>query len=607
MRPVLFLAAWLSSLLPAAATSFRPAEHTCPVCDHKSMTADLASYSNFGEPARDLSDNPIFAFASVELCPADLFATWKNRWRPLKPAEKQRLAEFLKAPAVILTAEEREIVKGHEAELPQSPWWERWWARSCDSQREPSLRHQWFTTMDLHFAGQLPLAEEWQEKLAAYYREQAIRGLEAAVRTDWASAEEKRVFPYLRAELIRRAGRKDEAKALFAEVIASEKKQAAKEETAWIAQWAAEQSLRIDVEPMATADLATWLLPAMPDPWRDMRDSEPPGWAKHRLALVELSARARRQDAAAGEILWKALDRKPARLLALAETLSGGALGLRELGEKWDKWFAGIEATLNSGKLPDFGREEPNDVRVQNVLGPAIAKDRKSAEWNERVFKPAIKKALETGGLPEAGFGGDPLLEQLRLYFETAPPEQRLDFARLIFRVLKTSKEDRDIAYEVLFMADDLAKLRDPAGVLRAELEGKWESSFWKAVCSYIVDAPGSEASLLKHPRLQADGSPNEGPPRHEIVWDMLEERHSAAWKSRALDHIAKAQFLESHVLSYAIALEDKDLTEALKQRAARLRKTDPKEEAADLYIGEADDIETAFARQRLARIPLKP
>lgn len=606
MRIALFLAAWLLSLLRAAATSFTPAEHTCPVCGQKSMTAELASYSNFSEPARDLSDNPIFAFASVELCPADLFATWKNRWKPLKPEEKQRLVEFLKAPALILTAEEREIVKGHEAELAEGPWWQLWWARSCDGQREPSPRHQWLVAMDLHFTGQRQLAKEWQRKLAEHYRGQAIAALDAAVRADWSSSAEKRIFPYLRAELIRRAGREDEAKALFAEVIASEQKTPANEETAWIAKWATEQSLRIDVARSATADLATWLLPAMPDPWRDMPDSEPAGWAKHHLALEELCARARRQDAAAGEILWKALDRKPARLLAMAETLSRGALGLRELGGNWDKWFGEIEATLKRGKLPDFGREEPNDARVQNVLGPAIAEDHESSEWQERVFKPAIQQAIEKGGLPKLGLTGEPLLEQLRHYFESTTPEQRLDVARLIFRVLKNSGEDRDLAYEVLFIADDLAGLKDPQGVLRSELEGKWQSGFWKAVCSYIANVPGSESSLLKHPLLLGDSSPDDGPPRHEIVWDMLEARRSPAWKARALDQIARARFLDHQVLSYAIALEDKDLTEALKQLAIRLRKIDPKDDGAELYTGEADEIENALAERRLRKLPLK-
>src|SRR6478736_6684695 len=87
----------------ASATSVFPDLHECPVCGVKSVTMSLGSYSQFGEPARDLTDSPHFRFAKVEVCPGDLYASWSDVWKKINPEEKAKLAGFLKEPALHLT------------------------------------------------------------------------------------------------------------------------------------------------------------------------------------------------------------------------------------------------------------------------------------------------------------------------------------------------------------------------------------------------------------------------------------------------------------------------------------------------------------------------
>ena len=70
----------LAFVFTAHATSVAPVLHQCPVCGERSVTIQLASYSNRDEPARDLSDHPGFVFADVEICPYDLYAGYPDIW-----------------------------------------------------------------------------------------------------------------------------------------------------------------------------------------------------------------------------------------------------------------------------------------------------------------------------------------------------------------------------------------------------------------------------------------------------------------------------------------------------------------------------------------------
>lgn len=269
----------------ARGTTVNPVDHTCPICGTVSITMQLGSYSQFGEPAHDLSDRPEFTFYGVDVCPNDLFASWKSNWDKVGPEDKARLSEFLKHPAVVLTAQEKAIVGDHLDELRTSRWWEDLWARSCDAVRQPDSRHRWYTAMSMNYTG-LVVRSDWERKLAVHFREQAILQLQEGAVAAWTSDEEKRYFPYLRAELTRQAGRLDEAKSLFLDVIAHEKTFPADPDTAWISRWAGEQLALIDKAPVAHDPPVAVTPPAAPV--RDETNPQPPQSFDKEKALVEI-------------------------------------------------------------------------------------------------------------------------------------------------------------------------------------------------------------------------------------------------------------------------------------------------------------------------------
>ncbi len=235
---------WLFFAAGVHATSVSPVLHECPVCGVKSVAMSLDSYSQFGEPARDLSDSPRFRFASVDICPGDLYASWSGRWEKIDATERAKLAAFLKEPELHLTKAERSIVGGHEDAFRKSPWFTPLWARSCDGLRASDERTKFFDVLRLHFHGGRDAGEDWEKELGALFREKAIEALNSAVSADWTEPQEKRVFTYLRGELIRQAGRDEEALEIFRKVIAGEKSAEPDEELEWISRWATEQSLR---------------------------------------------------------------------------------------------------------------------------------------------------------------------------------------------------------------------------------------------------------------------------------------------------------------------------------------------------------------------------
>lgn len=82
----------------AHATTVYPELHECPVCGVKSVSMSLGSNSQFGEPARDLSDSPQFQFVKDEVCPGDLYASWADVWKPVDAGEKARLNKLPISP-----------------------------------------------------------------------------------------------------------------------------------------------------------------------------------------------------------------------------------------------------------------------------------------------------------------------------------------------------------------------------------------------------------------------------------------------------------------------------------------------------------------------------
>ena len=86
-----FSAALVLSMTTTRATTVYPEERNCPVCRESFITQALGSYSNFGEPERDLSDSPVFLFGGVEMCPYCLFASLKSDFDDVSARERARI------------------------------------------------------------------------------------------------------------------------------------------------------------------------------------------------------------------------------------------------------------------------------------------------------------------------------------------------------------------------------------------------------------------------------------------------------------------------------------------------------------------------------------
>ena len=201
--------------LPLAATSVGIISKTCPVCGGKSAAFAVLSYSNFGGPRLDLSDQPMFLSANTSICPYDGYASLESAWDIENADEKQRLRTFLENPHVSLSPAESEIIGDKLRDLRKHSVWRILWARSCDRQRAPNPRREWMRAMMLLYstAGQETPMETALHQL---FREEAIKATRRATGEDWPEEDERNlIFPYLLAELDRQAGRVEEAKLVF--------------------------------------------------------------------------------------------------------------------------------------------------------------------------------------------------------------------------------------------------------------------------------------------------------------------------------------------------------------------------------------------------------
>lgn len=115
----------------------------------------------------------------------------------------------------------------------------------------------------------LVATSDWEKKLAAHYREQAIIELKAATTSSWTTDVEKRISSYLEAELTQQAGKVDEAKALFRKVISHEKTLPPNEDFAWIASWSGDQLALIDKPQPTLQPDSQVALPPLPTPGND--------------------------------------------------------------------------------------------------------------------------------------------------------------------------------------------------------------------------------------------------------------------------------------------------------------------------------------------------
>lgn len=583
----------LLTVVAANGTSVFPELHECPVCGLKSVKMSMGSYSQFGEPARDLADEPRFAFPEVNVCPGDLYASWSMDWGGISPGEKAKLAGFLKEPSLHLTAEEKDIIAGHEDVFRKSPWFRPLWARTCDELRDLKPRARFQRELLLHFAGKYrgeqEDAEDWEKRLGSLYRENAISALKDAVAADWTEAGEKRTFAYLRAELIRQAGRDGEAHSLFQQVIVAEKAAEPDEKLAWISRWAEEQGIRCGPAAGDPAALLQMILPELPDPWRKRDAAADPRWPRHYAAADVLSRKAAGGAKPFSDALWKLLDRKPERLLALLETIAADIAPLRSVDARWRGWFEELETSIRDRKLPGALAKDPNQTRVINVLRAAVGSDEAAGKaWRNDVLLPAVRKAVAAGGMPAMEMpvndrfpmlppmdGDDepskPQLKEIdrELYelWKEQPPDGRTDVARIYIRLLRGLDETwESTQYPVMYFLPEIAETEDGREAIARELEGEWESSFWKAACAYAARVPDSGEAFLGHPFLpKADDS---------LVVKLLAARSDASWMDGAIKKLEGEEWVSSEVIEYLASLARPEASQALHGVAERIRMT---------------------------------
>lgn len=571
----------------AHATSVFPDLHECPVCGLRSVKISLASYSQFGEPERDLSDAPRFRFANVEICPGDLYASWSNGWEKISPDEKAKLAEFLKKPSLQLTESEKAAVAGHEEAFRGSVWFEPLWARTCSEFRTMDEKGKFDGVLQMHFAGRhvdrRESVEKWEEELVSHFREEAITALEVAVAAKWSKPHEKRVFAYLRGELIRQAGRDAEALEIFRKVINSEKSTVPDEELDWISRWAEEQSLRCGPEAKDPGKLLAAVIPELPDPWRKRKSSGDVRWARHYAAVNLLAQRAAEGDKQFSDALWKLLDRKPERLLALLETIQSDIGKLRSVDARWEEWFDEIDKLIDGGKVPASIADDPHKERVINVLSRAVDgnDDGGSDSWQAEVFLPAVRKAAAEGGIPAVEIPekdlprlrkkgkGKPSMNDLsrQLYelWKTQAEPVRTDIARVYVRILRMESDDAEsTGYPAQYLLPEIAETEFGRAAIRMELDGKWVRTFWKVACTYAARLPDSSEAFIKHPGTAKTDT--------HLVVELLMQRSDGGWKGVAIGKLNGDEWVSSDIIRYLDFLDLPETRAALEKFADKAR-----------------------------------
>lgn len=618
------------ALIPVAmATSVSPVKHLCPVCLTQSVTLFLNSYSHFGEAARDLSDAA--PMPQVDVCPQDLYASWSYRWLELDQPSKTKLVEFLKHPAVTLTPEEKKIVAGHEEELRHSPWWRMLWARSCDEMRPLTDQQRFEVTLDFQYTRETN-PKGWSKDLSDHYRELAIVSLKDAVAAEWTTSSEKQIYAYLRAELVRKAGRTEEASELFRQVIEAEKQAVPLEDLKWISEWAEEQRGKADRSSARLEEQVASILSAMPDPWRDKSATSLPGWPAHLAALRALSQQAAEGDEEAIEGLWKILDHKPARLLALLETVGVDLSSLRTADPKWRAWFDEIATGFVTGKLQAPFETDPDPQRVIQVLSRVVGPESRDRAWRRSVLQPAVEKALagrdlptvdlpakgsssvlspRTGTrpaipLPTDGEEQESLVDQLAILLDEQPHEQQVGAARMLMRVLHQAEgKVKDISYPQNVVVFQLLKLEGMDQDLARELDGPWKSTFWKAMGEYIARVPGSSAKLANDPLVTGDPPKDESRSFEFFLWEVFAKRADPVWKDRLLQRLKKPDWLANET-RYAHALKDAEVDAALERRITLLQNLPRPEGGTNMILYDLRSLERWKVEKRLAEIPIR-
>lgn len=138
------------------------------------------------------------------------------------------------------------------------------------------------------------------------------------------------------------------------------------------------------------------------------------------------------------------------------------------------------------------------------------------------------------------------------------------------------------------------------------ELNGEWNSDFWKAACGCLAGVSGSAERLSGLPDTGSLDKEQRGN-AEAFVWSLLALRKDPVWKQKAAGLVRENGRMDDAILEYIVALEDPELTGQLRSRLGRLRAENPGTEVDIMMNGFAiGNIEGAFVRQALGRLPVR-
>jgi hypothetical protein len=477
--------------------------------------------------------------------------------------------------------------------------------------------------------GTLPEANDFEKRLSALYREQAITALRDAQTAEWPSALDKRVFAYLQAEFTRQAGRDDEAHTIFQNVIQTETAIKPDKESSWILEWAHEQSLRCGPEAKDLKLLGAIILPKLPDPWRRENTTDNPEWPRHYAAVDILARQASSGNKSFSDAFWKLLDRKPDRLLAFLETTNTDISALRTVDPRWREWFDEIAVLLAKEQLPPALSNDPNTERVINVLGRAVEPDDtedKPASWYKELLLPEVRTSSAKGGIPNLPitekrlYRGLPLsmldnddkpgakpappslnkvsraLYELWQQLDDAERTDRTDIARVYVRILRQLDEEHEsFDYPVMYLLPEIANKEEGRAAIRTEMDGPWKSSFWKAACAYASGMENSRDAFIQHPvTSRADDS---------LIVKLLLQKSDPSWKDTAIKKLLEDEYISGEVIEYLAHFDLPETRKVLDDFAKKARSDDENNGRGQLYA--LDDLEKAKIRKGMQKLPI--
>ena len=586
----------------SVALSVLSRNHDCPVCGKPSVTTAMMSYSNFGGPsARDQIGRPFGT--DVVICPHDLYASWYYRWDGIDNQEKERLHEFLKKPTVVLTPEEKVIVGRDLSKLRESWWWELLWTRTCDMVRLPDAKHSLRATLDFYYRGDANSDEEWVRRLSAHYRDKAIEALAG-------SKELHR--RYLRAELLRLAGRSNEAGTLFRKVASEAGRKASEvteggdqhERLAGLRLLCEDGLLLIEAGGLGSSKVADWLqVPVLAG--QDGREESPPGeWSRNRIGLQVLMTRAAVGDSEASGLMWQKLSQNPVHLCDWNKLLEGtpGAPGLeslRKCGKPWAPWFDRLAREAKLGKLPDDYQDHVDKERLISILrhlgaegtdysmlppidGDTVHRPRKVLDTSKSdLANDLARRASESASNPVPALG-----EIIALLKQLPDPVERPQ-------------------YGFIEAANALAKTSREPKRLKDAVEGRWVSDWWRFACEYALGKPGAGPLLAAHP-LTAKKFDEGGKALESIAWSLFAAKRDPIWKGKLLEILRTSPWVHDGILGYATRLNDEEVDLMLEQRMAKMRKNPPFKDIAHMRLYEIRHIEDDRREEKMKALPVR-